>query len=513
VGELTAVLEQAQQASKAASPEVVTLENLRSVSRGRSLGLGIATVILGVIEVWIFGFRTNSSLQSTIDFSSNTATSVPALSSAMRVVVIVLGILCIAGGVVLLVRHRLKALAVLLLVVGALLCAWVVALLAHVNGSGDQLKTLTVPVAGTAWLFGGITIAAGIALIIVRFSKAAFPIFFAAVALFLLSFLIWVSRGSNVGTVPALELTGILGLAFISATPLIYGSLSGVLCERSGVVNIAVEGQFMLGAMGSAMVASVIGHSTGGLVSGTIAAAVLGGLLGTVLAYMALHFKADQIIVGVVIVAFCTGLTQFMMSQVLDSKQWLNQGYGAFPMAIPGLSKIPFFGPILFDQTYFVYLAVILVALANYGLFRTRWGLRVRSVGEKPRASETVGLNVLRIKYSTVILGGVIAGIGGAVFTIGQGIPFEYGITNGEGFIALAIMIFGRWRPWGALSATMLFGFTIAIGSQLNLYSSQIGVPTELISALPYIITIAAVAGLVGRIRPPAADGVPYSRE
>jgi simple sugar transport system permease protein len=431
----------------------------------------------------------------------------------MRIVVAIIGALCVAGGVVLLVRRKLKAVAVLLLVVGALLLGWVAALLANLNGSDGMLKTLTVPVAGTAFLFGAITVTGGVLLIIFRYSKAAFPIFFTAVALFLLSFLIWVSRGSNVGTVPALELTGILGLAFISATPLIYGSLSGVLCERSGVVNIAVEGMFMLGAMGGAMVASVIGHTTLGLVSGTIAAAVLGGLLGTVLAYMALHFRADQIIVGVVIVAFCTGLTQFMMSQVLDSKQWLNKGYGAFPLAIPGLSKIPFFGPILFDQTYFVYLAVILVALANYGLFRTRWGLRVRSVGEKPRASETVGLNVLRIKYRTVILGGVIAGIGGAVFTIGQGIPFEYGITNGEGFIALAIMIFGRWRPWGALSATMLFGFTIAIGSQLNLYSSQLGVPTELISALPYIITIAAVAGLVGRIRPPAADGIPYSRE
>jgi simple sugar transport system permease protein len=160
-----------------------------------------------------------------------------------------------------------------------------------------------------------------------------------------------------------------------------------------------------------------------------------------------------------------------------------------------------------------VYLAFILVALVNVILFRTRWGLRIRSVGEKPKASETVGLNVARIRFITVVLGGAIAGIGGATFTIGLGSPMIVGITGGQGFIALAIMIFGRWRPWGAFMATLLFGFSIALGSQYGLYTSQFGVPNQLITALPYLITIAAVAGLVGRVRPPAADGIPYSRE
>jgi general nucleoside transport system permease protein len=349
--------------------------------------------------------------------------------------------------------------------------------------------------------------------VVSRPSRPAYPIFFSATALFILAFLVWIARGSNVGTVPPLELTGILGLSFISATPLIYGSLSGVMCERAGVVNIAIEGQFMFGAMSGAIVASVIGGTTLGLVAGTAVAGAFGALLGCALAYMALHFRANQIIVGVVIVAFCTAMVQFMMDQVLNNKQSLNTGVGALPIAIPGLSKIPFFGPIFFDQTYFVYLAVVLVALVNFVLFRTRIGLRVRAVGEKPKAAETVGLSVVRIRYGMVILGGFVAGIGGAVFTIGSGIPMGVGITGGEGFIALAIMIFGRWRPWRAFAATMLFGFTIAIGSQMQVYLNQLVIPTELIYALPYIVTIAAVAGLVGKVRPPASDGIPYFRE
>jgi len=514
MGQLTDVLAPPV-AHDSSSPEIVTLQNVRSVSRGRSLGLGITIVILGLAEILLIALKTPLSLETTIDFSSNTATSVPTLSTAMRVVVGLLGAIALAGGIALLLRRRLKAAAVLLVVCGTIMLAWVVALNVGLNDASGNLKTLTIPVSATAWIIGGLSLLAGVLLIVYRPSKAAYPVFFVAVSLFLLVFLVWMARGSNVGNVGALTLTDIFGATFLSATPLIFGSISGLICERSGVVNIAIEGQFMLGALGAAMVTSAVGNSTIGLVSGTLTAAVIGGLLACVLAYMALHFKADQIIVGVVIVAFCSGLVQFIMSQVLVKQQWqwLNKGYGAQPIAIPGLSKIPVLGPILFDQTYFVYLAIVLVAVVNFGLFRTRWGLRVRSVGEKPRASETVGLSVIGIRYRSVILGGLIAGIGGAVFTIGQGIQMGAGITGGEGFIALAIMIFGRWRPWGAFVATLLFGFTIAIGSQLQVYINQVVIPTELISALPYIITIAAVAGLVGRVRPPAADGVPYSRE
>jgi general nucleoside transport system permease protein len=515
VGAVTDLLDQPVDTvvAESSAPEVVTLENLRAVSPARSLGLGIAVVAFALIEILYFGLNTDRSDETTIQFAYNTANNVPPLSTVQRVVVMVLGAACVAGGITLLVRHRLRALGVLLVIVGAVLGAWVLALLLHFDGAGDTLKTLTVPTAATAWVLGGVSLAGGIYLIVSRSSRAAFPIFFVATGLFILAFLIWIARGSNVGTVPPLALTSVLWVSFISATPLIYGSLSGTMCERSGVVNIAIEGQFMFGAMSSAIVTSAIGGTVLGFFAGTATAALIGGLIGLVLAYMALHFRANQIIVGVVIVAFCTAMVQFMMSQVLNNKQSLNTGVGTLPIAIPGLSRIPFFGPILFDQTYFVYLAVVLVAIVNFMLFRTRQGLRVRSVGEKPQAAETVGLSVPRIRYGMVILGGLVAGIGGAVFTIGEGIPMGVGITGGEGFIALAIMIFGRWRPWSALTATMLFGFTIAIGSQLQLYLNQLVIPTELIYALPYLITIAAVAGLVGRVRPPAADGIPYVRE
>ncbi len=512
---MTAVLAPPMGPRPAAEEGIVTLENLRAVSRSRSLGLGIASIVFALLCIVGFGLRTPSGLESTIDFgSTSSAPSVPSLSSAMQVVVGVLGAGLLIVGIVLLARRRRrKVLGVSAMVAGALLVAWPVALACGVNSSDGTMKTLTVPVAASAYLLGGIALVLGILLVAFRFSRGAYGILYISIACFVLEFLIWIARGSNTGAVVPLALSSVLAASFFSATPLMYGSLSGVMCERSGVVNIAIEGMFMFGAMSAAMVTSIVGNSTEGFVAGTVVAGALGGILGVVLAYMALHFRANQIIVGVVIVAFCTAMVQFMMSQVLDTYQSLNQGYGTLPIAIPGLSRIPIIGPILFDQSYFVYLAIALVALVNFVLFRTKFGLRVRSVGEKPKASETVGLNVLRIRYVWVVLGGVVAGIGGAVFTIGEGIPMGVGITGGEGFIALAIMIFGRWRPWGAFWGTMLFGFTIALGSQLQLYLAQLVIPTELISALPYIITIAAVAGLVGRVRPPASDGIPYSRE
>ena len=256
--------------------EIVTLENLRAVSQGRSRGLGVTVLVFALIELLYFGFRTDHAAETTIQFASDTATVVPALSSAMRVVVALLGAGCITVGVVLLVRHRMRALAVLALVVGAGLVAWVLALLLHFNSQG-ALKTLTVPVSGTAWLIGAVSLVGGAYLVVSRPSRPAYPIFFSATALFILAFLVWIARGSNVGTVPPLELTGILGLSFISATPLIYGSLSGVMCERAGVVNIAIEGQFMFGAMSGAIVASVIGGTTLGLVAGTAVAGAFGG--------------------------------------------------------------------------------------------------------------------------------------------------------------------------------------------------------------------------------------------
>ena len=294
-----------------------------------------------------------------------------------------------------------------------------------------------------------------------------------------------------------LNFVSVLAGTLIGATPLIYGSLSGIMCERSGVINVAIEGQFLAGAFLGAM----IGSWTGDLWLGALSGAAAGALFGWLLAFLALRYGADQIIIGVVIDAFALGLTNYLLYEVLTPYQsTLNTGITFSSWPIPVLSKIPIVGPVLFDQNFFVYLAGVLLVAVNVGLFRTRWGLRVRSVGEHPRAAETVGLNVIRTRYSNVILGGVLAGIGGAYFTIGSIGEFTTDMTSGLGFVALAAMIFGRWRPYGALGAALLFGFAESLQSVLGVLN--VGIPAPFLSMAPYLITIAVVSGLVGRVRP-----------
>jgi simple sugar transport system permease protein len=344
--------------------------------------------------------------------------------------------------------------------------------------------------------------AVGVLLLVRRRSRGTYLFFSLGVLLFLWSFLAWAARGATLNFVEMLAAT------LISTTPLVFGSLSGIMCERAGVINIAIEGQFLAGAFLGAMIGSVSGN----LWLGTLAGAVAGGLFGALLAFLALRYGADQIIVGVVIVAFCTGLTNFLTEQVLTPEQTtLNSPSTFAPIALPLLSKIPILGPVLFDQNVFVYLAVVLLVAVNVGLFRTRWGLRVRAVGEHPRAAATVGISVMRVRYRNVILGGVIAGIGGASFTIGSVGEFSPEMTAGLGYVALAAMIFGRWRPYGALGAALLFGFAESLQSFLAVLN--VGIPSPFLSMAPYVITIAVVSGLVGRVRPPAADGQPYTRE
>lgn len=498
-------------------PEIITLENLRRVTRQRALGYGVTMVLLGLLEVLWFG-GAGSALKTTIELGYNSSTAMPSIASPVRVVPLLIGLFLLAPVVSRAARQILpqrikftKGVRGFLIIVGGYLIIWPVALWLGVNSDG-VLRTLTIPVSTTGYVIGVLTVVVGGLLAWRRFDRSASPLLYVGLMFFLLGFLVWVARGSNVSGLH-LQLTGILAAAVAAATFLIFGSLSGTLCERSGVVNIAIEGQFMFGAMSSVMVVSAMNGRGISLVLGVVVAGVIGALLGWVLAVMSLRYQANQIIVGIVIVAFCTAVTQFIMFQVLDTHQNLN---GAFPLpvwSIPFFAHIPIVGPIVFDQNVLVYVAILGVIIANIALFRTRWGLRVRSVGEKPIASETVGVSVTRMRYGAVILGGFVAGLGGAAFTIGAGTNFTFGMTNGYGYIALAIMIFGRWRPYGALMASLLFGFTIALSANLNIYLSQLLIPQQFISMLPYIITIAAVAGLVGRIRPPAADGIPFSRE
>jgi len=292
----------------------------------------------------------------------------------------------------------------------------------------------------------------------------------------------------------------------VRAVPIALGALAGVLCERVGVVNIGIEGMLLVGAFTGAIIGSLVGG-----IGGIVAAVAVGGLAGLLLAALVVRHRVDQIIAGVAINVFVLGLTSYVSSQVLTEHRYLNNAPVFRPIPIPGLSEIPMIGAILFRQNIFVYGALILVFAATYYLFHTRTGLRARSVGENPEAADSLGLDVYRIRYVNVTLGGMVAGFGGAWFTLGSVGRFDEGMTGGRGFIGLAAMIFGRWHPVGALMAALVFGFADSLQQKLAIL--QTSIPSEFLAMAPYIATIVVVAGFVGRARPPAADGRPYLRD
>ena len=321
------------------------------------------------------------------------------------------------------------------------------------------------------------------------------PVFGAA---FLLSTLVFLYAGKT------LTFTALLAGSLALAVPLIFGSLAGVLSERSGVVNIAIEGQLLAGAFTSALVASLT-HSVW---VGLVVAAIAGALVAAVLAVFAIKYLVDQIIVGVVLNVLVVGLTNFLFSTLMNDLATFNSPPRFATFSIPLLSQIPILGPVLFSQTPIVYLMYVAVAVVWTALFKTRWGLRVRAVGEYPKAADTVGIKVFRTRYVSVIIGGALAGLGGAFFTLGQVGAFGKEMTNGAGYIALAALIFGRWNPIYAAVAALLFGFSENLQFGLAIIGSS--VPSEFLLMLPYVLTVVAVAGLVGRVVAPAADGKPY---
>jgi simple sugar transport system permease protein len=319
-------------------------------------------------------------------------------------------------------------------------------------------------------------------------------------ALVVFAFLVWATAGKS------FSLTGMLQATMVRAVPIALGGLAGTLCERSGVVNIAIEGMLLAGAFTGALVGSVLGG-----IGGLVAAVAIGGLFGFILALLVVTYRMDQIIAGVVINLFVLGLTSYVSSQVFAEARWLNNAPVFRAIPIPILSDIPVIGPMLFQQNIFVYGALVMVAVATYYLFHTRIGQRTRAVGEHPRAADTLGVNVYRIRYLNVTLGGMVAGFGGAWFTLGSVGRFDENMTGGRGFIGLAAMIFGRWHPVGALAAALVFGFADSLQQKLALLGTPI--PSEFLAMAPYIATIVVVAGLVGRAKPPAADGKPYVKE
>ncbi|MEE4194596.1 MAG: ABC transporter permease [Anaerolineae bacterium] len=285
------------------------------------------------------------------------------------------------------------------------------------------------------------------------------------------------------------------------STPLILGALAGLLCERSGIVNIGIEGQMLLGAFMGYMVNAW----TGNLFLAVAASLLTGAILGLLLAYTAITLKINQVIGGTVLNILATGLTGYFYTVGLTTAGKLTT------IPLGPLAEIPLIGPVLFNNGLITYLAFILVFVLQLVLYHTPWGLRTRAVGEHPHAADTLGINVIRTRYINTIFAGSIAGLAGGFLTLEAVGSFERMMTNGRGFIALAVMIFGNWTPIGSWGAALLFGFATAMQTQLNFMG--VNIPHQFIGMLPYLLTIIVVAGIVGRTRPPAAEGEPFEKE
>ncbi|MCP5076327.1 MAG: ABC transporter permease [Rhodobacteraceae bacterium] len=299
-----------------------------------------------------------------------------------------------------------------------------------------------------------------------------------------------------------------------AATPLMLAALGGIFSERSGIVNIALEGIMLIGAF-FAMMISYLGAKMGlpplaSAAAGLMGAVVFGFLISMIHAVVSIRFQANQVVSGVAINILALGLTGFLLQFIFKTSGNSPSVPNLPAMPIPLLSKIPVLGDIFFNQSPIVYIALLAVPLSAFVLFRTPLGLRLRSVGEHPKAADTMGINVFKLRYLGVGLSGMLGGLGGAYLSIGQLNIFTEGMTNGRGYIALAAVIFGKWNPWGALGACLLFGLADAI--QISLQNAGVNIPSDFLLMLPYILTLVALAGFIGRSKPPAAAGVPYEK-
>jgi simple sugar transport system permease protein len=350
-----------------------------------------------------------------------------------------------------------------------------------------------------AILFGIVAAAAGVALLAGVAKRWQTTLLGIGIVAFVLSFLCWQVAGKFMPLVDTAS--GTLQVAL----PLILGALAGVIGERSGVVNVAIEGQFLFGAFFAAMIGTMATSVWAGLISAAIGGVIIAGML----AVLAIRFLVDQVVVGIVLNLFAAGITGFLYERLMQTNaQEYNQPPQLPTVRVPGLADIPVIGPVLFDTNVLTWIALALVFAVHFALSRTRWGLRTRAVGEHPTAADTVGVRVRGLRYTNVLIGGAIAGAGGAYFTLVATASFQKNMTSGAGFIALAALIFGRWTPFGALGAALFFGFTQKLATYLSAVGSP--VPSQFLNMLPYVATIVAVAGLVGRVRAPAADGQPY---
>ena len=364
-----------------------------------------------------------------------------------------------------------------------------------------SLFDIRLPTLATVTVFTVLLIAGGVYILLHKNVRSV-PIYVGS-AIFILMFtiLIWAGAGSRVDVVDLLARTVRL------ATPIALGAMAGLLCERSGIVNIAIEGLMLTGACLGYIAALQFGNPWIGLVAAIIA----GGTIVMLHALLAIYFKTDQIISGTVINILAVGVTGFLRTSVILPQLAAGKTGASLPiLPIPVLSRIPIIGPILFNHQPVAYLMLLMVPILTVLLFRTPWGLRTRSIGENPRAADTMGINVIQMRYLNVFFGGLVAGLAGAWFSLEATFNFDDVMTNGRGFIALAAMIFGNWTPIGGLGGALLFSFSDAL--QIKIQGFNFALPSQFIQMLPYIITIIVLAGVVGRTRAPAAVGKPYEK-
>ena len=299
-----------------------------------------------------------------------------------------------------------------------------------------------------------------------------------------------------------IKTTSVLVFGWGYAVPLVLAAMVGIIGERTGVVNIGIEGQMLMSAFASFFGSVITGNIYLGMLIGIAAGLIMGGFL----AVAAVKWEMDQIIAGVVINIVAAGLTSFFYAPGKTLPQLVPV------VSIPILSDIPLIGPVFFRNGIFALATLFIVLAVNFAIFKTRWGLRSRSVGEYPSAADAAGINVTRVRMMNVTLAGALAGCAGAFLALEAAGTFARGLTAGRGFLALAIMIFGAWNPMGALAAALFFGLSTALASQLQA-DEVINIPQQFVNLLPFVMTLIVLSVAVGRVRPPAAAGQPYTKE
>ena len=360
--------------------------------------------------------------------------------------------------------------------------------------------SLTLPAQQFAYIFGIVFIGLGAAQLLRGLGKISNIALALATAIFVMSFLSWATSGES------FSLVGMLQDTVSRSVPITLGALAGILCERSGVINIAIEGMLLAGAFMGA-----VGASLTNLWIGTFIAMLTGVFLAWILGVFSIRYRVDQVIVGFAINFFALGITSFLTFRVLATNPDFNYLVPVMPISVPLLSKIPFIGQIFFVQTIFVYFSFAAVAFLTWALYRTRWGLRTRAAGEYPKAAGTLGVDIIKLRYRNLLAAGAMAGIGGAWWPIGTVGRFDQNITGGRGFIALAAVIFGRWHPVGAFSGALVFALAEAV--RLKIGNFDTGIPSEFLLMAPYLVTILVVAGFIGASRAPKAAGQPYDEQ